>query len=72
MIIRHNYFNDIIHRSLNRAGIPATKEPQGRSRSDGKRPDGLILAPWREGRCLIWNITVADTIAIPYLYLQQL
>ena len=35
-IIRHNYLNNIIHRSLNRAGIPA-KEPQGLSRSDGKR-----------------------------------
>ena len=27
-IIRHNYLNNIIHRSLNCADIPATKEPQ--------------------------------------------
>ena len=35
-IICFNCLNDIIHRSLNRAGIPAAKEPQGLSRSDGK------------------------------------
>ena len=61
-IIRYNYINDIIHRSLNRAGIPVTKEPQGLSRSDGKRSDGLTLIPWCEGRCLIWDITVADIL----------
>ena len=66
-IIRHNYLNDIIHRSFNHTGIPATKEPQGLSRYDGKRPDGLTLTPWREGRCLIWDITVADTTAIYHL-----
>ena len=65
-IIRHNY-NDIIHLSFNRAGIPATKEPQGLSRSDSKRPDGLTLTPCREGRCLVWDITVADTTTISYL-----
>ena len=43
-IIRHNYLN-IIHSSYNCAGIPATKESQGLSRSDGKRPDSLTLTP---------------------------
>jgi len=52
-LIRHNHLNDIILRSLSRAGIPATREPRGLLRSDGKRPDGLTLIPWREGRCLI-------------------
>src|SRR6218665_704167 len=40
--------NDIIHRSLNRAGIPAIKEPSGLTRSDGKRPDGQTLIPWND------------------------
>jgi hypothetical protein len=66
-LIRHNYLNDVIHRSLTRAGIPATKEPQGLYRTDGKRPDGLTLIPWREGRCLVWDVTVADTTATSYL-----
>lgn len=65
--MRHNSINDLIHRSLTRAGIPATKEPHGLLRTDGKRPDGLSLIPWREGRCLVWDVTVADTTAASYL-----
>jgi hypothetical protein len=66
-LIRHNYLNDIILRSLNRASIPATKEPVGLFRSDGKKPDGLTLIPWKEGRCLVWDVTVADTTAVSYV-----
>jgi hypothetical protein len=66
-LIRHNNLNDIVLRSLSRAGIPATREPNGLIRSDGKRPDGLTLLPWCEGRCLIWDVTVADTTASSYL-----
>ena len=66
-IIRYNYLNNIIHRSLNHPAIPAIKEPQGLSRYDGKRLDSLTLISWREGRCLIWDITVADIIATYHL-----
>ena len=64
---RHNYLNDIVLRSLTMAKIPATREPAGLLRSDGKRPDGLTLIPWREGRCLVWDVTVTDTTATTYL-----
>ena len=66
-LILHNHLKDIIRRSLTRADIPATKEPAGLMRTDGKRPGGLTLIPWRKGRCLIWNATVADTTAASYL-----
>ena len=66
-LIRHNNLNDVILRSLTRAGIPATREPHGLLRADGKRPDGLTLTPWREGRCVVWDVTVADTTAASYL-----
>src|SRR6218665_1437141 len=59
--------NELICRSLVRAGIPATKEPTGLSRTDGKRPDGLTLIPWRTGCALIWDATVTDTLAASYL-----
>src|SRR6218665_403695 len=59
---RHANLNELICRSLVRAGIPATKEPTGLSRTDGKRPDGLTLIPWRMGRALIWDATVTDTL----------
>ena len=66
-LTRHNHLNDIVLRLLTRAKIPATREPAGLLRTDGKRPGGLTLIPWREGRCLIWDVTVADTTAASYL-----
>ena len=47
--------------------IPAAKEPSGLLRSDGKRPDGLTLIPWKNGRCVTWDVTVTDTLAQSYL-----
>ena len=47
-LIRHNHLNDIIHHSLTRAGIPATKELAGLTRTDG-----LTFTPRRVGRCFI-------------------
>jgi len=44
-----------------------SKEPSGLSRSDGKRPDGLTLIPWRAGRSLIWDVTVSCTTVDSYL-----
>jgi hypothetical protein len=32
-------------------------------RDDGKRPDGLSLSSWRNGRCLVWDFTCPDTLA---------
>lgn len=64
---RHSNINDLIHRSLNRAGIPAIKEPSGLTRSDGKRPDGQTLIPWSGGRTLLWDATVIDTVATSYI-----
>ena len=48
---------------VKRAQIPATKEPIGLSRSDGKRPDGASLIPWKRGKPLAWDVTVPDTYA---------
>jgi hypothetical protein len=61
---RHSQLNDIIWRSLCRAKIPASKEPLGLTRNDGKRPDGVTLIPWSHGKCLTWDVTVPDTMAM--------
>jgi len=63
--------NDIIWRSLTRAGVPSMKEPHGLVRDDGKRPDGLTLLPWNCGRSATWDVTVVDTLGNAYL-LQQI
>src|SRR5688572_13149611 len=66
-VARHAAINDLIHRSLINAGFPAVKEPRAMLRSDGKRPDGTTLIPWRAGRNLVWDATVVDTLAPSYL-----
>ena len=65
--VRHQVLNDTIWRAFGAAGIPATKEPAGLSRLDGKRPDGLTLIPWQGGRPLTWDVTVVATLAESYL-----
>jgi len=59
--------NDIIHRSLSAAGVPSIKEPPDTSKLDGKRPDGITIVPWKSGKSLAWDVTVADTYAPSYL-----
>jgi len=66
-IARHQVLNDIIWWSLGSASIPATKEPSGLVRQDGKRPDGLTLIPWQGGKSLAWDITVVSTLAQSYI-----
>ena len=53
--------NNIIHRSLASANIPSRMEPSGLYRADGKRPDGVTLVPWSNGRFLVWDATCVDT-----------
>ena len=64
---QHNIINVLIARAVTLAGIPCVKEPQGPSRSDGKRPDGMTLIPWKVGKCALWDVTVIDTIAQSYV-----
>ena len=58
---RHGHLNDIVKRSLTRAGIPSALEPAGSDRGNGKRPDGLTLYPFSRGKSLIWDATCTDT-----------
>ena len=65
---RHSAVNDLIKRALTAAEIPARLEPSCLSRNDGKRPGGLTLVPWSHGRCLVWDFTCPDTLAISHLH----
>lgn len=62
----HHMINDIICTLLTTTGVPCQLEPHCLSRSDGKRPDGVTLLPWRNGRPLIWDVTRSDTSAPSY------
>ena len=65
--IRHNAVNQLIKRALASASVPAMLEPNSLSRDDGKRPDGLTVMPWANGRCLVWDFTCSDTLAASHL-----
>ena len=64
---RYALLNDTIHRALVKAGVPSIKEPAGLFRSDGKRPDGCTLIPWKNGKCLSWDVTAPDTLSQSHL-----
>ena len=64
---RHSSINDIISRAFVSAGVPVTKEPGGLIRGVGKRPDGLTLIPWRNGKPLAWDATVSTPLATSYV-----
>ena len=48
---RHAFLNDIIKRALDSAKGPCHLEPASLYRSDGKRPDGASVVPWRGVKC---------------------
>jgi len=50
-----------------RASVPAVKESAGLSRDDSKRPGGVTLLPWAQGKTLAWDVTVPDTYADSHL-----
>jgi hypothetical protein len=64
---RHTEINSIFNRSLTSIYVNSTLEPNGLSRDDGKRPDGMTLVPWIKGQPLVWDVTVVDTLADSYV-----
>ena len=46
----------------------AHKEPPGLLRTDSKRPDGVTLLLWKNGRYATCDVTVTDTMAQFYLH----
>ena len=64
---RHFNVNNLIRKALESAHVPTILEPQGVSRTDGKRPDGMTIFPWRMGKCMVWDFTCSDTFAPSHL-----
>ena len=64
---RHHVLNDLVALAFTSAGIQSSKEPHGLVRSDGKRPDGLTLVPWKGGKLLAWDVTAICTVADSYV-----
>ena len=66
-IPRHGQANDIIKRALVSGNTAATREPLGVCRNDGKRPDGMSLYPYKQGKLLLWDFTCSDTLAMSHV-----
>ena len=58
---RHAAVNDLLKRSLASAKIPSLLEPMGIARSDGRRPDGISVMPWKNGWSLVSDAPCPDT-----------
>ena len=57
---RHHNLNTLVKQALSSIKVPSILEPNGLTRSNGKRPDGITLAPWEEGKQLLWDVTCVD------------
>ena len=66
-IPRHAALNDIIRRAFTTSGTPSVLEPNGLARDDGKRPDGMTLISWKQGRPIVWDATCVATLAPSHL-----
>ena len=60
---RDSNLNALIKQSLSSTHIPSVLEPRHLYRTDQKRPDGLTLVPWADGKQLLWDVTVVDSLA---------
>ena len=64
---RNAELTDVIRRALQWAGLPSVLEPPGLDRCDGKRPNGITVFPFRNGRSLVWDCTCVHTYAASHL-----
>lgn len=39
-------------------------------RNDGRRPDGMSLISWKSGKCLEWDATYSDMLALAPFYIN--
>ena len=62
----HGAINGIIHRALNATCIPSRLEPSGLDHTDGKRPDGVTIILWKNGKPLVQDVICPDNLAQSY------
>ena len=60
----HAAVNDVIHRSLASAKVPSWLEPLGLFSSNGKRPDGCSILPWKLGKTLVWDTYTFSHVSV--------
>ncbi|KAH0816404.1 hypothetical protein GEV33_006390 [Tenebrio molitor] len=66
-VANHENWSEVRNKVTLVKNVWFSKEPNGLSRDDGKRPDGMTLVPWIKGQPLVWDVTVVDTLADSYV-----
>ncbi|GAU90719.1 hypothetical protein RvY_03097 [Ramazzottius varieornatus] len=60
---RQDFLNEFLRRALVSCQAHAVLKPHCVLCDDSKKhPDGMTLAPWREGKALAWDVTCVDTL----------
>ena len=57
----HAELNNVVKKALQTSGVPCLLEPQGLSRDDGRRPDGITMSAYKHGKALCWDCTCVET-----------
>ena len=60
-VSRYDALNENIRKALVSAGVFARLEPKRMLEVDRRRPDGMPLVPWEQGKVMTWDVTVIDT-----------
>jgi len=63
---RHAQLNSEICKAFSTIKIPCIREPLGTHPNPNLRPDGASIVPWKNGKFIAWDVTVADTLAPSY------
>ena len=65
--IRHRLINKCVRDCFQQAELPTLLKPVGLSRADGKRPDGVTVLPYSNGRALSWDVTCVHPLVDSYV-----
>ena len=59
--------NKIIAQNLLAVGLPNTLEPSNLFESNGLRPDGVSLVPYKKGKSVTWDFTCPHPLCLSHL-----
>ena len=66
-LARHSGSNDVIKRTLQTLGVPCLQEAPGLSRDVGRKPDGITMLVYANGKPLCWDRAYVDIFASTYV-----
>ena len=65
--LRHANLNHLFKQNLASVRVPSVLERAHFYRTNNKRPDDMILVPWKQSKQLLWDVTVVDALTLSRL-----